>query len=136
MDRTIGVLSDVKDLGELLQGAGIDQASLAPEPGRGRLQLVIDGTRAMVEQPPTGGGGLFKRPKTPWTKFQLTLRHITHATLLRAEQAPGDQAPLLACDAVAGGYRLTIRTPDGLQMVLAVDRLEGAFTDAGAVIRI
>lgn len=134
MDRMITVLSDVKDLGELLQGAAIDQASLTPTDGR--VQLVIDGTRAMLEQPVAARGGLFKRPRTPWTKFRLTLDRITRATIARVEQAPADQSPLLACDAVAGGYQLTVRTPDGLQLVLAVDQLQGAFADAGSVIRV
>lgn len=134
MERTITVLSDVKDLGELLQGAGIDQASLVPT--NGRVQLVIDGTRAMVEQPQTERGGLFKRPKTPWTKFRLTLGQITNVTIARAEQSAADQAPLLACEAVAGGYQLTVRTPDGLQLMLAMDRLQGAFADAGSVVRV
>lgn len=133
MERTITVLSDLKDLGELLQGAAIDQAMLTPSDGR--VRLVMEGTRAMVEQPPVERGSLFKRPKTPWTKFRLTLDHITHATMSRAEQA-ADQSPLLACDAVAGGYRLTVRTPDGLQLVLAMDWLQGGCADAGSVIRI
>jgi hypothetical protein len=134
MDRMMTTLSDVKDLGELLQGAGIDQAALTPSDGR--VQLVIEGTRAMVEQPVLERAGMFKRPKMPWTKFRLTLGHITNVAITRAEQGAGDQAPLLACDAVAGGYQLTVRTPDGLQLILAADRLQGAFADAGAVIRI
>ena len=134
MNKTISVLSDIQDLGELLRGAAIDQAALSPS--EGRVEVVIEGTRAMVEQPAVAGGGWFTRPKTPWTKFRMTLGRITQATLARAEQAAGDQAPLLACDAVAGGYHLTVRTPDGLQLVLAVDKLAGTFSDAGRVVRV
>ena len=138
MDRTIAVLSDVKDLAELLRGAGIDQAAVTPaSEGSGRVQLVLEGTRAMLEQPPLArGGGWLKRPKTPWCKFRLTLEHITQAIIARVEQTAADQAPLLACEAVAGGYQLTVRTPDGLQLVLALDRLQGACADAGSVVRV
>ena len=137
MNRDVTVLSDVKDLAELLDGAGVEQATLAP--AGGRLELVIEGTRAMVEQPPaarfTARGGLFKRAKTPWTKYRLTLTYITGVTMTRAEQTPADQTPLLACDAVPGGYQLTVQAPDGLRLVAGLEQLAGAFADIGSVVQ-
>ena len=145
MDRRITVLSDVKDLGELLEGAALEQATLTPASeaspeaaGRGttgRMQLVLEGTRAMLEQPPADAGGLFKRPKIPWTKYRLALSHITSASVERDEQA-AEHAPLLACDAVPGGYQLTVRSPDGLRVVVGLDQLDGTFADMGSVIRV
>ena len=134
MNKSIVVLSDVKDLAELLDGAGVEQANVVP--AGGRLELVIEGTRAMVEQPPVVRGGVFKRAKTPWTKYRLTLTHITRVTVTRAEHSSADHAPLLACDAVPGGYELTVQAPDGLRLVVGLEQLEGTFADIGSVVQV
>ena len=134
MNKQLTVLSDVKDLAELLDGAGVEQAKLVP--AGGRLELVIEGTRAMVEQPPVARSGWFTRAKTPWTKYRLTLTRITSVTVTRVEHAPADHAPLFACDAVPGGYQLTVQAPDGLQLVAGLEQLDGAFADAGSVIQV
>lgn len=134
MHKQLSVLSDVKDLAELLDGAGVEQAKLVP--AGGRLELVLEGTRAMVEQPPVARGGLFRRAKTPWTKYRLTLTRITGVTVTRAEPTPADRAPLLACDAVPGGYELTVQAPDGLRLVVGLEQLEGTVADVGSVIQV
>lgn len=132
MNRAITVISDVKDLAELLNGASVDQARLVPAVGR--LQLVVDCTRAMIERQEVVRRGLIKRLKTPWTKCQLTFNRITTATVKRVTDAPADQTPLLNCEAVKGGYQLTIQAPDGLQFILGLDQLDGHFADVGSPI--
>lgn len=134
MHKQLSVLSDVKDLAELLDGAGVEQAKLVP--AGGRLELVLEGTRAMVEQPPVARGGLFQRAKTPWTKYRLTLTRITGVTVTRAEPTSADHAPLLACDAVPGGYELTVQAPDGLRLVVGLEQLDGTVVDVGSVIQV
>lgn len=132
MNKQLTVLSDVKDLAELLDGAGVEQAKLVP--AGGRLELVIEGTRAMVEQPAVARSGWFTRAKTPWTKYRLTLTRITSVTVTRVEHAPADHAPLFACDAVPGGYQLTVQAPDGLQLVAGLEQLAGEFEDVGVLV--
>ena len=132
MERSLAVVSDVKDLSELLNGASVEHAELVPSGGT--MHLVLALTRAMVERQEVVRRGPFRRLKTPWTKCQLRLSHIQAITVRRlADQAP-DHAPLMACDAVPGGYQVTVQAPDGLQLVLRIDRLEGAFTDVGSPI--
>lgn len=132
MERTITVLTDVKDLGELLNGSRVDQAQLIPSAGR--LQLVLELTRAMVEQQHVVKRGPFRRLKTPWSQCRLTLNRITSVTVKRLTDLAPDQTPLLSCDAVSGGYQLTVQAPDGLQFVLGLDQLDGSFADIGSPI--
>ena len=129
MKRQMTVLTDVKDLAELLDGAVVEQAKLVP--AGGRLELVLEGTRAMVEQPPVARGGWFTRAKTPWTKYRLTLTRITSVTVTHVEQRPADHAPLLACETVPGGYELTVQAPDGLRLVVGLEQLDGTVADVG-----
>lgn len=129
MERTVTVLTDVKDLGELLNGSRVDQAQLIPSGGR--IQLVLDLTRAMVERQQVVKHGLFRRLKTPWTKCRLTLQGIKSMTVKRLTDLAPDQTPLLSCDAVSGGYQLTVQAPDGLQFVLGLEQLDGSFADIG-----
>ena len=132
MERSIAVVTDVKDLSDLLSGARVDQAQLVPSAGR--LQLVVDLTRAMLEQQHVVRRGLIKRLKTPWTKCQLTLNEVTAVTVKRVTDTAPDQTPLLSCDAVKGGYQVTVQAPDGLQFVLGLERLAGTFSDVGSPI--
>ena len=132
MQRTMTVVNDVKDLAEWLKGASVDQAQLVPSGGR--LQLVIELTRAMVECQQTARRGLLKRVKTPWTTCRVTLNSIHSVTIKRLTDAPPGQTPLLSCEAVPGGYQLTVQAPDGLQFVLGLERLAGTFADVGSPI--
>lgn len=132
MERGITVVSDVKDLGELLSGASVDQASIVPD-GR-HVELTVELTRAILERQVVVRQGLFKRAKTPWTKCRLTLRKITSVAVKRVtEQEPHD-VPILQAEAVSGGYQLTVHAPDGLQLLLGLDTLDGLFADVGAPI--
>lgn len=133
MTRDITVLSDLNDLNDLLRGATVDQARVVPD--QGRLQLVIDITRAMIEREPVETGrGPFKRARVPWAKSRLVLRCVTTTEVKRMLDAPPTDQPLLVCDAVLGGYQLTVQAPDGLQLTVGLERLDGAFTDVGDVI--
>ncbi len=132
MDRAITLMTDVKDLGELLAGARVEQAKMVQ--AGGRLQLLVELVRAMPERQHVIRRGLFQRAKTPWTKCQLTLTGVQSLTVKRLEDLGPDQTPLLVCEAVSGGYQLTIQAPDGLQLVLGLERLEGAFADVGSPI--
>ena len=129
MERSVTLVTDVKDLSDLLNGASLDQARLVPSGGR--MQLVLELTRAMIEQQRVIRHGLIKRVKTPWTKCQLALQGITSITVKRLTDLAPDQIPLLACEAVPGGYQLTVQAPDGLQFVLGLDQLNGHFSDVG-----
>ena len=132
MERAISVLTDVKDISDWLKGARVDEAKL--EPLNGRLAFTLELTRAMTERQTTVRQGLFMRTKTPWIKCRLTLHHIGDVRITRlTDQAPND-LPLLACDAVKGGYQLTVQAEDGLQFILNLDQLEGTFTDVGGPI--
>lgn len=130
MERTIAVLTDLKDLGELLDGASVDQATLVPSGGRLRLELAL--TRAMPEQATVVRRGLISRTKTPWTKSRLTLERIFDASVQRLADTPTAEVPLLACEAIPGGYSLTITAPDGLQLALRLEQLTGQFLDIGS----
>ena len=132
MQRTMTVVNDVKDLAEWLKGASVDQAQLVPSGGR--LQLVMELTRAMVERQQMVRRGLFKRVKTPWTTCRVTLNDIHSVAIKRLTDATPAQTPLLFCEAVPGGYQLTVQAPDGLQFVLGLDRLAGTFADVGSPI--
>ena len=132
MERAIAVLTDVKDLGELLQGASLEEVHV--EPVGGRLQLALELTRAVIERQTVVRAGWFRRAKTPWTKSQLTLKGINALTIRRLTETSPNHVPLLACDAVQGGYQLTVRALDGLQFVLGLSQLEGSFRDVGNLI--
>jgi len=126
------LVTDVKDLSDLLNGASLDQARLVPSGGR--MQLVLELTRAMIEHQRVVRHGPFRRVKTPWTKCQLTFKGIKTVTVKRLTDLAPDQVPLLACEAVPGGYQLTVQAPDGLQFVLGLDQLDGHFSDVGSPI--
>ncbi len=129
MERRLTVLSDLKDLDALLRDASVDEARVSQTSAG--CELVIDVTRAMPERQTTVRRGLLKRVKIPWTKSQLTLRHVRTATAKRLIDLPSSDVPLLSAQAVAGGYEITIQAPDGLQVVAVVDRIEGTFVDVG-----
>ncbi|MBI3312349.1 MAG: hypothetical protein HYZ88_02365 [Candidatus Omnitrophica bacterium] len=132
MERTIAFVTDVKDLSDLLNGANVDDANLVPIGGRMQLELHL--TRAMAERQQVVRAGLLRRVKTPWTKCELTLKGITTVAVKRVEDAATQHMPLLACDAVKGGYQVTVQAPDGVQFVLGLERLDGAFADVGSPI--
>jgi hypothetical protein len=132
MERSIAVVTDVKDLNDLLSGASLDQARCVPT--REGAELVVEFTRAMVERQTVVRRGLFRRMKTPWTKCELRLSKITAITVRRLADLPPDQHPLLSCEAVHGGYQLTVQAPDGLQFVLGLLQLDGSFADVGTPI--
>jgi len=129
MQRTLSVVNDVKDLGELIEGASIDAARLVPAGDRLRLEMEL--TRACAELAGTVRGGLLHRPKTPWTRSRLLLEGIKDAAVGRAPETPGAHPSLLGCEAVTGGYKLTVTSHDGLQLSLTLDQLNGQFSDIG-----
>jgi hypothetical protein len=129
MERTIQVMGDLKDLGELLDGAGIDQARLAPSDGRLRLDMEL--TRACPELQAAARPGFGGRRKVPWVKSRLVLERITDAAVQRVTDGGAAQPPLLACEAIAGGYTVAVTSHDGLRLVLTMDQLSGAFQDIG-----
>ncbi len=130
--RVVAVLSDIKDVGELLRGASVDEARVVPADGRMRLDVSL--TRAMLERTATVRQGFVRKVKTPWTKCQLQLSHVQSVAVKRLADVAPDEHPLLNAEAIAGGYRLTVLTPDGLQLIVALERLEGTFGDVGAPI--
>ena len=132
MQRNITLVTDVKDLSEFLNGASIEQARVVSSGGRLRLEVEL--TRAMVEEQRVVHQGLFKRMKTPWIKGRLTLHQIQDVTVQCVSDLPPDQAPLLSCDAVPGGYQLVVSAPDGLRLQLTLEQLSGQFEDLGAPI--
>lgn len=129
MERAIGVVTDVKDLGELLSGAMVDQARLSPSAGRLRLELEL--TRAMPERTTVVRRGLFSRATTPWIKSRLVLEQIQQVGIQRLTETSVEQSPLLVCDAVPGGYTLTVTSPDGLRLSVSLEQLSGRFSDVG-----
>ncbi len=130
MERPVTVVSDVKDLSDLLNGASLEHVRAVPQGGS--LDIMLELVRAMVERQHVVRQGWFRRLKTPWTKCQLTLKGIGGMTVKHlTDLAPGESA-LFSCDAVAGGYRLTVQAPDGLQLVLDLAQLNGTFTDLGS----
>src|SRR3989338_5460733 len=125
----ISVLGDVKDLSEILQGASLDQVRLRPDGGRLRLEAEL--TRACSELRPAGRGGFGLRPRVPWVKSRLTLGEIRDVSVQRLDDGSPAQMSLLACDAIPGGYTLSIMSHDGLKLVLTLDQLRGQFADVG-----
>lgn len=132
MERAISVVTDVHDLSELLSGARIEQAQVAPHDGQ--LELVVDLTRAMLEHKTTVRQGLIRRVKVPWTKCRLRLQAIASASIKRLAELPADHTPILVCEPVKGGYQLTVQAHDGLQFVLGLEQLRGTFSDVGSPI--
>lgn len=132
MQRDIKVLTDVKDLSELLNGANVEHAEV--KPGGNGMQLMARLLRAMPERQTVVKHGLFRRLKTPWSRCELAFSHITSVGVKRLTDAAPDQTPLMACEAVPGGYELTLQAPDGLQLMMRLDQLEGSFADVGSPI--
>ena len=129
MDRTIRVISDVKDLSELLDGASVDHARLVPSGARLRLEVEL--TRACAELQTVARRGWFTKTKTPWVKSRLSFAHIKDASIQRVEETPVQQVPLLSCEAIAGGYTLVMTSPDGLRLTVVLEQLDGQFADFG-----
>ena len=129
MERAVNVLGDIKDLSEMLQGASLDQARLVP--GGGGLRLELELTRACAELQPAGRRGFRLRPRVPWVKSRLVLNGISDAAVQRVDDGSPAQTSLLVCDAVTGGYTLSVTSHDGLRLVLTLDRLSGDFRDVG-----
>lgn len=129
MERRIQVLTDIKDLNELLAGASVDRTQVVSHPGQ--TQLIVELTRAMIERQTTVRQGLFQRLKTPFSKCQLTFASIRAVTTAKTDVAPSAASDLMACEPVKNGYRLTIRSGDGTEIALDVDTLNGRFEDVG-----
>jgi hypothetical protein len=129
MEQSINVVSDLKNLSELLGGSTVDQARLVPSGGRLRLEL--DLTRACRELVTTERRGFLKRPKTPWMKSRLTLEPIAEAMVQRVTESSPSPEPLIACEAVPGGYQLVVTSPDGLRLSMRLEQLSGRFVDLG-----
>ncbi len=121
MERTISVLSDVKDLGELLAGACIEQARCVPSGARLRLEIEL--TRPCRERP--------TKPPIPWVKSRLQIGQIKESSVQRVSEQVRGQTPWLSCDAIPGGYHLMITSADGLRFVLTLEQLNGQFADVG-----
>lgn len=132
MQREIKVLTDVKDLSELLSGASVDRVRLSP--GGVGMQMMAELTRAMPERQTVIRQGLFRRLKTPWITCELKLSHITSVNVKHLTDLSPDQTPVMACEAVPGGYELTVQAPDGLQLMMHLDQLDGSFADIGSPI--
>lgn len=128
MERSISVLSDLKDLSDLLAGAGVDQTRLLPHEGQLRLEMEL--TRACVESPIEERGLFGVRKKIPWVKSRLRLDRITGVSLQRLPEMQA-QAPLLVCDSVSGGYTVSLTSPDGLRLSVSLEQLDGSFADIG-----
>ena len=129
MEQAIALVSDVKNLSELLDGASVDQTRLVPIGGRLRLEIEL--TRACPELQTVVRRGFLTRTKTPWVKGCLTLNQVTDAAVRHVADASPGQAPLLTCEAIPGGYRLVVTAPDGLQLQLTLEQLNGQFADVG-----
>ena len=129
MERTIAVVSDVKTLGELLNGAGVEQTRLVPSGGT--LYLDMELIRACPELKTEVRRGLMTKTNIPWVKSRLRLNRIQDATVQRLTDGAPDQSPLLVCDAVPGGYTLVVTSPDGLRLSLKLETLDGQFADVG-----
>ena len=130
MEQIIAVVSDVKNISELLEGASVDAARLVPSGGR--LRLEMDLTRACPELQTRVRRGFVTRTKTPWTKSRLVLEEVAEASMTHADDRPAEQIPLLSCDAVPGGYTLTVHSPDGLRLQLRLEQLTGRFVDTAS----
>ena len=132
MEQGLSVVSDIKNLSELLDGACVGHMRLAPNGGRLRLEMEL--TRACREMQPVARRGVFGRPKTPWMKCRLTLNQAKEASVVHLAFMPlqgPPQEPLLACEAVAGGYQLVVTTPERLRLTVTLEQLDGQFADVG-----
>ncbi|MBI3010993.1 MAG: hypothetical protein HYY58_00670 [Candidatus Omnitrophica bacterium] len=129
MEKAIAVLTDVKDLSEVLDGASVDRVCLIPSGGRLRLEMEL--TRACPELNTVVRRGFLTKTKTPWVKGRLSLGQIKDASVERMAETPADQPPLLLCETVPGGYTLVVTSPDGLRLSLTLEQLEGQFADIG-----
>jgi hypothetical protein len=128
MERQIAVLSDIKDVTELLNGARIDRTRVVS--GASQTQVIVDLTRAMVERPAVVQPGLFRRSKTLFTKSQLVFSAVRSVT--NAPPAEGlFEGAIMNCEPVKGGYQLTLRGEGQATLVVLVDRLDGVFQDVG-----
>ena len=123
MERAIAVMTDLKDVSEWLTGAFIEQARIVPSGGCLRLELEL--TRPCPEWPSMGRQG---RRRVPHVKSRLSLGQITDMTVQRVTDAQG---PMLSCDAIPGGYAMTITGPDGTRWSLVLEQLNGQFADYG-----
>ncbi|GEM_PF-3327858 len=132
MERTLQVVTDVQDLADLLQGASVDRVHLAA--AGGQMEVVVALTRALLERQEVVQRGLFRRLRTPWTKCELRVSRVASATVAHVTEAQVDHAPVVHCEAVGQGYRLAIQAPDGLQVVVTADQLQGTFADVGHII--
>ncbi len=116
MEHAIAVITDLKNLSERLAGASLGAARLVPSGGRLRLELEL------LHQPPVG------RRTGPAARSRLTLERITDASVQHVATVPTDQ-PLLACEAVPGGYHVVVATSDGLRLELAAEQLSGRLVE-------
>ena len=131
MERQIRVLTDIKDLDELLNGARVDRTHVIANPGK-PTQLIVELTRAMIERQTTVQQGFFKRIKTPFSSCRLVFSSIRRVTTESVEGAPPlTDGAVLSCEPVKGGYHLTIRGEGGTQIMLELDALTGVFQDIG-----
>ena len=121
MERTVSVLSDVKDLSELLAGARIEQVRCVPSGARLRLEVELTRPHREVQA----------KPPIPWVKSRLSIGQIKESSVARVSEQAGAPAPWLSCDAIPGGYRFVITSADGLRSVLTLEQLNGQFTDHG-----
>ena len=132
MKCPINVVSDVKNLGELLDGARVEQVRFSPSGGC--LQLHVDLIRSMIEQKKTVRRGLFRQVVTPWIKGHLSLTEIQELSIAQLRDTPTDSLPFLSCEAIVGGYAFQFNSPDGLQLMMSVKQLGGHYADVGAPI--
>ena len=131
MERQIRVLTDIKDLDELLTGARVDRTHVVSSPGK-PPQLIVELTRAMIERQSTVQQGLFKRTTTPFSSCRLVFSSIRRVTTESVEGAPPlTDGSVLSCEPVKGGYHLTIRGEGSAQIMLELDTLNGVFQDVG-----
>ncbi len=129
MERRMSVLSDIKDVSELLNGARVDQMRLTPNGSRMRCEIEL--TRACPELRRVERKGWFTRATTPSVTSRLELHGVTNVVVQHLRETPPGQVPLLSCEAVEGGYACTVTAPDGLQYVLQLEQLDGQFADIG-----
>ena len=132
MRRPFDVLSDVKDVADLLEGARIDQARLVP--AGGRLNLELELTRAVLEAQQVVRRGPFRRLKTTWIKGRLTLTQLNALALERFGDAGAQQKPLIWAEAIPGGYEVVITSPEGLRLRVTAEHLNGVYEDVGSPI--
>lgn len=133
MEQQIQVVSDMKNLGEWLDGSRVERTRLIPQGGRLQLEMTL--TRAMQEKQRVVRQGLFSKTLTPWIRGRLRLSSIKEASIERlCDSGPADQMPFLSCEAVPGGYTMEIHPPDGLRLLLHLEQLSGHYVDVGSPI--